>query len=178
MDEKARTRENDAFWASLVAGEVTEAQATARRLIDIAHPVSAFFNDATETEGAEGEPPGDHVAPDTLSHTVGAWNGDVEVSFVVLSGKECCLARIGERGRTSNFDFVACILPSRGPESCVKFNHSDLKNLFGLSIALGTSHVAIRTRKGSSTADPSIFCGPMLNIQELPPTPQAEVVLD
>ena len=61
MDEKARARENDAFWESLVAGEVTEAQATARRLIDITPPVSAFFDDATETEGAEGEQPRDHV---------------------------------------------------------------------------------------------------------------------
>ena len=178
MTDKARSRENDDFWSSLVAGEVVEAQATVLRLITSTPPVSTLFKDDTKTEGIVGESTVDHVAADTPSHTVGAWNGDVEVSFVVLSGEECCLARIGEQGRTSNFDFVACILPSRGPESCVKFNHSDLKNRFGLSIALGTSHVAIRTRKGSSTADPSIFCGPMLNIQELPPTPQAEVVLD
>ena len=49
MSDEARARENDAFWASLVAGEVTEAQATVRRLMTITPLVSAFFNDATET---------------------------------------------------------------------------------------------------------------------------------
>ena len=138
MDDKTRARENDAFWASLVAGEVTEAQATARRLINITPPVSAFFNDATETEGAEGEQPRDHVAPDTPSHPVGAWNDDEEVSFVILSNEECCLARIGERRRTSDVDFTACILPSKWPEMCGKLGHSDPKRRFGLLIAPGT----------------------------------------
>ena len=84
------------FWASLVAGNVKEAQETVRRLVNITPPISAFFNEATETEGAEGEPRGDHVAPDTPSHTVGAWNGDDEVAFLVVAGEDRCLARIGE----------------------------------------------------------------------------------
>ena len=137
-------------------------------MINITPPVSAFFDDATETEGADGEQPRDHVAPDSPSHTVGAWNGDNEVSFVVLSNEECCLARIGERGRTSDVDFTACILPSKGPEMCGKLGHSDPNRRFGLSIGPGTSHAAMRLRKGSSTADPSLFCRPLLDIRELP----------
>ena len=96
MTDKARSRENDDFWSSLVAGEVIEAQATVRRLITITPPVSTLFKDATETEGIAGDSTVDHVAADTPSLTVGAWNRDVEVLLVVLSGEECCLARIGE----------------------------------------------------------------------------------
>ena len=61
MNDEARARENDVFWALLLAGEVTEVKATVRRLMTFTPPVLAFFNDATETEGAEGEQPRDHV---------------------------------------------------------------------------------------------------------------------
>ena len=66
-----------------MAGEVVEAQATVQRLMAITPPVSTLAKEATKTEGITGESTADRVLADTLPHTVGTWNGNVEVSFVV-----------------------------------------------------------------------------------------------
>ena len=107
------------------------------------------------------------VAADTPVHTVTAWNGEGNAGLFLVDADEHCVARVG-RDR-SDTDFTACVLPTRGANKCQAIGHVNLKRRFGLPIAPGTQHVAIMTRLDNSAANKTVFCQPMVALQDTPP---------
>ena len=163
-EEVGRRAGNLLFWSALLDRNGQEAQLHADRLLGVTPLISAFGFDDPE---APGEPKTGTVAADTPGHTVAAWNGEGSVRLFLVDADLHCVARVGRDG--SDTDFTACVLPTRGVNKCTAVGHLDPKKRFGLSIAPGTKHVAIATRPETSAANKTVFCRPMVALQDIPP---------
>jgi hypothetical protein len=171
VEGDARRAGNRLFWTALLERNANEAQVHAGRLLGVTPSITttAFaFGDPEDPEsGNPGEPKLGTVAADTPVHTVAAWNGEGDVGLFLVNADEHCVARVGRDG--SDTDFTACVLPTRGADKCQAVGHVDPKRRFGLPIAPGTQHVAISTRPDASAANKTVFCRPMVALQDISP---------